>query len=187
MKQKKPQGQVLQVNIQQPQLGLNQQIKTIKTSDLQKISIDGTVNSNVSTASIASKNTETAPTNSKLSHAIFNVAYENIIYQLVQTNYIETGLEATEVNFQQVQFDRDHTQFRLVSNNNHVVKMSGVAVTASAVWWALRATGLLASVMTSLPAWRQVDLLSLLPEDESLMPDDATADDFPNIENNSLF
>lgn len=164
---------------------INQSLETIKASDIQKISIDDTVNSNIGIASMASQQTEIAPTNNKLTHAIFNVAYENISYQLAKINYTASGLEATQVNFQQVQLNHDNTQFRMVSNSSHVVKVTGVAVTASAVWWALRATGLLASVMTSLPAWRQVDLLSLLPEDGSLTPEDA--DDFPNIENNGLF
>ena len=43
---------------------------------------------------------------------------------------------------------------------------TGVALTVGTVWWALRAGGLLASLIGSLPAWRQVDVLAVLPDDE---------------------
>ncbi len=44
------------------------------------------------------------------------------------------------------------------------MQTAGVALTAGAVWWALRAGGLLASLVMSLPAWRHVDLLAVLPD-----------------------
>jgi hypothetical protein len=43
---------------------------------------------------------------------------------------------------------------------------AGVALTVGTVLWALRAGGLAASLFSSLPAWRHVDLLAVLPDDE---------------------
>jgi hypothetical protein len=43
---------------------------------------------------------------------------------------------------------------------------TGLALTAGTVWWALRAGGLLTSLVVSMPAWRHADLLAVLPDDE---------------------
>lgn len=45
-------------------------------------------------------------------------------------------------------------------------KVIGISLTAGTVWWALRLSGLLTSLMASLPAWRHLDLLAILPDDE---------------------
>ena len=45
-------------------------------------------------------------------------------------------------------------------------QMAGISLTAGAVWWALRISGLLSSLLASLPAWRQLDLLPILPDDD---------------------
>lgn len=45
-------------------------------------------------------------------------------------------------------------------------QMTGIALTAGTVWWALRVGGLLTSLMASMPAWRHVDLLPILRDDE---------------------
>lgn len=45
-------------------------------------------------------------------------------------------------------------------------KVVGIVLTAGTVWWALRLSGLLTSLMASLPAWRHLDLLAILPDDE---------------------
>jgi hypothetical protein len=42
------------------------------------------------------------------------------------------------------------------------VKISGLALSVGAVWWALRATGLIASLLASAPAWRHIDPLPVL-------------------------
>jgi hypothetical protein len=43
---------------------------------------------------------------------------------------------------------------------------TGLALTAGTVWWALRAGGLLAGLVVTLPAWRHADLLAVLPDAE---------------------
>jgi hypothetical protein len=45
-------------------------------------------------------------------------------------------------------------------------QMAGISLTAGAVWWALRISGLMSSLLASLPAWRQLDLLPILPDDD---------------------
>jgi hypothetical protein len=58
-----------------------------------------------------------------------------------------------------------------------VAQATGVALTLGTVWWALRAGGLLASLGGALPAWRHVDLLAILPDDEDVDGWDRDADD----------
>jgi trimeric autotransporter adhesin len=58
-----------------------------------------------------------------------------------------------------------------------VARLSALALTAGTVWWALRAGGLLSSLLVSLPAWRHADLLVVLPDDEDDDTWDAAEDD----------
>jgi len=46
------------------------------------------------------------------------------------------------------------------------VRISGLALSVGAVWWAARAAGLVASLLASSPAWRHVDPLPVLGRDE---------------------
>ena len=46
------------------------------------------------------------------------------------------------------------------------VRVTGLALSVGAVWWAARAAGLIASVLASSPAWRHVDPLPVLGKDE---------------------
>jgi len=45
-------------------------------------------------------------------------------------------------------------------------RIAGVALTIGAVWWALRAGGLLASLAASAPLWRNFDPLPILVDDD---------------------
>lgn len=47
-----------------------------------------------------------------------------------------------------------------------MVKMSGLVLTVGAVWWATRAAGLLASALSSLPAWRNFDPIFVVGRDD---------------------
>ncbi len=51
-------------------------------------------------------------------------------------------------------------------------QITAVSLSVGAVWWALRAGGLFASLLTSLPAWRSFDVLPVLSRDED--DDDAS-------------
>jgi hypothetical protein len=58
-----------------------------------------------------------------------------------------------------------------------VAQATGLALSAGAVWWALRAGGLLATLIGTLPTWRHVDLLAVLPDEEDDRNWDADGDD----------
>jgi hypothetical protein len=46
------------------------------------------------------------------------------------------------------------------------IKITGLALSVGAVWWAARAAGLIASLVASAPAWRHLDPLPVLGHDE---------------------
>jgi hypothetical protein len=62
-----------------------------------------------------------------------------------------------------------------------ISQITGLALTAGTVWWVLRAGGLLAGLLVSLPVWRHADLLAVLPDEEADdawdQPDDEAARD----------
>ena len=49
-----------------------------------------------------------------------------------------------------------------VKLDTHAVQIGGAALSAGAVWWAVRTSGLLASMAVSAPAWRGIDPLPIL-------------------------
>lgn len=60
------------------------------------------------------------------------------------------------------------------------LSVASVGVTAGLVWWLTRAGGLMATMLMSVPAWRHVDVMSVLaarPADEDNDDDDAALDD----------
>jgi VCBS repeat-containing protein len=86
-------------------------------------------------------------------------------------------------NLDQVNFDNLQLSGSQVLGIEGGVQTTGVILTAGTVWWALSATGLLASVMTSLPAWRQVDFLAILEdEDENELDDDGSTQNEAGID-----
>jgi len=52
-------------------------------------------------------------------------------------------------------------------------RIAAVSLSVGAVWWALRAGGLFASLLTSLPAWRSFDVLPVLSRDKDEDEDNA--------------
>lgn len=58
------------------------------------------------------------------------------------------------------------------------VQLGGVALSAGAVWWAVRTSGLLASMAVSAPAWRGIDPLPILSREREALDPDADADEF---------
>jgi hypothetical protein len=57
------------------------------------------------------------------------------------------------------------------------VRITGLALSVGAVWWAARAAGLVASLLASSPAWRHVDPLPVLGRDEEEEEWDESAED----------
>jgi hypothetical protein len=60
-----------------------------------------------------------------------------------------------------------------VKLDTHAVQIGGAALSAGAVWWAVRTSGLLASMAVSAPAWRGIDPLPILSRER----DELDADD----------
>jgi hypothetical protein len=59
--------------------------------------------------------------------------------------------------------EEDRQRIEVVLNS---VRITGLALSVGAVWWAARAAGLVASLLASTPAWRHVDPLPVLGRDE---------------------
>lgn len=55
---------------------------------------------------------------------------------------------------------------RLIKLDLDSIRMTSLALSVGAIWWATRATGLIASLLSSLPAWRNFDPLPVLGRDE---------------------
>ncbi len=73
----------------------------------------------------------------------------------------------------------DDEERRAIEVTLSSVRITGLAMSVGAVWWAARAAGLIASVLASSPAWRHVDPLPVLgrDDDEEDQWDDAEGDD----------
>jgi hypothetical protein len=59
--------------------------------------------------------------------------------------------------------EEERQRIEVVMNS---VRITGLALSVGAVWWAARAAGLVASLLASTPAWRHVDPLPVLGRDE---------------------
>ncbi|MGH7895589.1 MAG: tandem-95 repeat protein, partial [Candidatus Binatia bacterium] len=70
--------------------------------------------------------------------------------------------------------DEDRQRIEIVLNS---VRISGLALSVGAVWWAARAAGLVASLISVTPAWRHVDPLPVLGRDDEEEEDTDLADD----------
>jgi len=64
---------------------------------------------------------------------------------------------------------------RLIKLDLDSIRMTSLALSVGAIWWATRATGLIASLLSSLPAWRNFDPLPVLGRNEE---DDDQDDDW---------
>jgi hypothetical protein len=58
--------------------------------------------------------------------------------------------------------DEERAQIEIVLGT---IRVTGIALSVGAVWWAARAAGLVASLLTTTPAWRHVDPLPVLGND----------------------
>jgi hypothetical protein len=59
--------------------------------------------------------------------------------------------------------------FTVVVNSAEV---SGIALSAGVVWWASRISGVIGSLLSSMPAWRQLDPLPVLASDDEESSDE---------------
>jgi hypothetical protein len=77
-------------------------------------------------------------------------------------------------------FDPDDAEKHRIEVVMGSVKITGLALSVGAVWWAARAVGLVASLLASAPAWRHLDPLPVLgrgEEEEQARPDAAGDED----------
>jgi hypothetical protein len=65
--------------------------------------------------------------------------------------------------FAQVDDDEEKRRIEVIMGS---VRITGLALSVGAVWWAARAAGLIASLLASAPAWRHLDPLPVLGRDE---------------------
>jgi len=65
---------------------------------------------------------------------------------------------------------------RLIKLDLDSIRMTSLALSVGAIWWATRATGLLASLLSSLPAWRNFDPLPVLGRGEDEDEEDEWAE-----------
>ena len=73
----------------------------------------------------------------------------------------------------------DHDKIEVVMES---VRMGGIVLSVGVVWWASRVSGLIGSLLSSVPAWRHLDPLPIVGKDEDkdeeqwYEPEDADAD-----------
>jgi len=98
------------------------------------------------------------------------------ITDLLQSSaqYLHAGPSAAQA---QGGTDTESRQEQAATVTVQVAQATGVALSVGAVWWALRAGGLVASLLGTLPMWRHVDLLAVLPDEEDKDDWDVDVDD----------
>jgi hypothetical protein len=57
----------------------------------------------------------------------------------------------------------EHDQIKVMMES---VRMGGIALSVGVVWWASRVTGLVGSLLASMPAWRHLDPLPIVGRDD---------------------
>ncbi|MFO1364278.1 MAG: cadherin-like domain-containing protein [Burkholderiales bacterium] len=63
-------------------------------------------------------------------------------------------IEVGSISDSFAEIDEDQAQIEIVLGT---IRVTGIALSVGAVWWAARAAGLVASLLTTTPAWRHVD------------------------------
>jgi hypothetical protein len=105
-----------------------------------------------------------------------------------QAEVLETTPTRTEIEVEPIraemqvlptshQFAQDDEEKRRIEVIMGTVRITGLALSVGAVWWAARAAGLIASLLASAPAWRHMDPLPVLGRDEEDEQDREDADD----------
>jgi len=100
-----------------------------------------------------------------LRHELSKVIYENVVYRFSNASGSSDYTDDELIALDSIAIEQMLQQLS-TADQSKPLKVAGAALSASTLWWALRATGLLASLLGSVPTWRQVDLLAILPADE---------------------
>jgi hypothetical protein len=87
---------------------------------------------------------------------------------------VRGSLEVGSAGESFAEIDEERRQIEIVLRT---IRVSGIALSVGAVWWAARAAGLVASLLSTAPAWRHVDPLPVLGRDpETEDEEDAETD-----------
>jgi hypothetical protein len=93
--------------------------------------------------------------------------------QTVDTQSVRAEIEVEPIRAEmqvlpisQATADPEDEEKRKVEVIMGTVKITGLALSVGAVWWAARAAGIIASLVASAPAWRHLDPLPVLGRDE---------------------
>ena len=78
-------------------------------------------------------------------------------------------IEVGSISDSFAEIDEDQAQIEIVLGT---IRVTGIALSVGAVWWAARAAGLVASLRTTTPAWRHVDPLPVLGRDPEIDDED---------------
>jgi hypothetical protein len=95
----------------------------------------------------------------------------------VQADVIDTTTRRTDIEIEPIraemqviptrrELDLSEEESQRIEVVLNSVRITGLALSVGAVWWAARAAGLVASLLASTPAWRHVDPLPVLGRDE---------------------
>jgi len=92
---------------------------------------------------------------------------------------LNSSPNTTQVSGEEISVILDQTDFGELPDEQFFslesgLQLSGVALSAGFVSWAIRGAGLFASLLSSLPAWRHMDPLPVLKEDEKEKEKDRT-------------
>jgi hypothetical protein len=84
---------------------------------------------------------------------------------------------SAQTAFPEAHHGSEHDQIQVIMES---VRMGGIALSVGVVWWASRVSGLIGSLLASMPAWRHLDPLPIVGRDEDeerwYEPEDSEAD-----------
>ncbi|HZR04109.1 MAG TPA: hypothetical protein VFA81_13165, partial [Burkholderiales bacterium] len=118
--------------------------------------------------------------NAKADVFVGTLTIDDYLLRLVSLNTDGTGSQRGGREFAAGDILLDpasHSQASAYELLVHTAEVLGISLTAGTVWWALRMSGLFSSLLASLPAWRQLDLLPILPDDDESEDRWSDADD----------
>jgi hypothetical protein len=81
----------------------------------------------------------------------------------IETQPIRAEMHVIPTRHALAQDDEEKQRIEVILGS---VRITGLAMSVGAVWWAARAAGIIASLLASSPAWRHVDPLPVLGRDE---------------------
>jgi hypothetical protein len=90
------------------------------------------------------------------------------------TTPMRGSLEVGSAGDNFAEIDEERRQIEIVLGT---IRVSGIALSVGAVWWAARAAGLMASLLSTTPAWRHVDPLPVLGRDPEADDEDEQESD----------